>query len=243
MNLDSASVNTGIHSGLGTRIHDELSPWLTLIHCFNHQLELVIKDAFKGTFFSEIDTMLLKLYYLYKKSPKRLRELKKFGEIFEKVVPTPSRLSGTRWIARKVRSMEIILANYGVFLTHLELLPQTDSLALKRAELVDLAKKWVKAKYPIHLALYLDILQPIKVLSLVMQQGIHNPVVQVRHIRDFTWSMAKLGALLQESIDKTTTCLTDSTKFQKDVVSEEGVNKYQGIKLLNYDVSSESFKN
>ena len=45
---------------------------------------------------------------------------------------------------------------------------QTDSQALKRAELVGFAKKWAQAKYPIHLALYLDILQPIKVLSLVM---------------------------------------------------------------------------
>ena len=51
LNIDGASVNTGIHSGLGTRIHNELSPWLMLIHCFNHRLELAIKDAFKGAFF------------------------------------------------------------------------------------------------------------------------------------------------------------------------------------------------
>ena len=76
-----------------------------------------------------------------------------------------------------------------------------------------------------------------------MQQEIHNPVVQLRHIRDLTWSMTKLGALLQESIDKTTTGLTNFKKFQKDVVCEEGVNRYQGIKLLNYDISSESIKN
>ena len=243
LNIDGASVNTGIHNGLGTRICDELSPWLKLIHYFNHQLELVIKDAFKGTFFSEIDTMLLKLYCLYKKSLKRLRDLKEFGEIFEKVVLKPSGPSGMTWIAHKVMSMEIMLANYGVFLTHLESLAQTDSQALKRAELVGFAKKWAQAKYLIHLALYHDILEPIKVLSLVMQQEIHNPVVQLRHIRDFTWSMTKLGALLQDSIDKTTTRLTNFTKFQKDVVSEEGVNKLQGIKLLNYDVSSESIKN
>ena len=48
-----------------------------------------------------------------------------------------------RWIAHKVRSMEIILANYGVFLTHFESLAQMDSQAFKRAELVGFAKKWV----------------------------------------------------------------------------------------------------
>ena len=130
-----------------------------------------------------------------------------------------------------------------VFLIHLESLAQMDSQALKRAELVDFAKKWVQAKYPIHLALYLDILQPIKVLSLVMQQEIPDPVVQLRHIWDFTWWMTKLGALLQESIDKTITLLDNFMKFQKDVLSEEGVNKYQGIELLNYDISSKSTKN
>ena len=55
--------------------------------------------------------------------------------------------------------------------------------------------------------------------------------------------MTKLGALLQESINKTTTHLTNFMKFQKDVVSEEVVSKYEGIKLLNYDVNSESIKN
>ncbi len=69
LNIDGASVNTGIHRGLGARIR-ELAPWLTVVHCFNHRLELAVKDAFKGTFFNEIDTMLLKLYYLYKKSSK-----------------------------------------------------------------------------------------------------------------------------------------------------------------------------
>ena len=80
-------------------------------------------------------------------------------------------------------------------------------------------------------------------MSLVVQQEIHDPVVQLRHIQDFTWSMTKPGALLQESINKTTTHFTNFTKFQKDVVSEEEVNKYQGIKLLTYDVSSKSIKN
>ena len=116
---------------------------------------------------------------------------------------------------------------------------QVDSKALKRAELVS----FVQAKYPTHLALNLDILQPIKVLNLMIQQEIHDPVVQLRHIRNFTWSMTKHGALFQESIDKTTSHFTNFTKFQKDVLNEEGVNKYQVIKLLNFDVSSESINN
>ena len=53
-----------------------------------------------------------------------------FGDIYDKVVPKPSKASGTRWIAHKVRAMEIVLSNYGIFITHLESLSQTDSQVL-----------------------------------------------------------------------------------------------------------------
>ena len=66
MNVDGAAVNTGIHSGLGVKFK-ETTPWTSVIHCFNHCLELAVKDMFNGTFFKGIDTMLVKLYYLYKK--------------------------------------------------------------------------------------------------------------------------------------------------------------------------------
>ena len=119
-----------------------------------------MKDTFDGTFFKDINTMLVKLYILYRKSPKRLTKLKTFGEMYERSIPKPYRLYGTRWIAHKLKAMETVLQNYGVFMQHLESLTQTDSQALKRAELVGWAKKWMDAKYPIHLAIYLDVLTP-----------------------------------------------------------------------------------
>ena len=50
--------------------------------------------------------------------------------------------------------MEIILANYDIFLAHVESLSQTDSQALKRAEIEGLAKNWLPGKYPMHLAVF-----------------------------------------------------------------------------------------
>ena len=58
----------------------ESSPWLQVTHSFNHRLELSIKDGFKTDTFVKIDKMLMKLYYLYQKPPKRLRELKRMSE-------------------------------------------------------------------------------------------------------------------------------------------------------------------
>ena len=116
LNVDGASVNTGLHNGLGALIR-KINPWLIVVHCFSHRFELAVKDTFKNTFFTEIETMLnVKIFYLYKKSSKRLRELREFGEIFEKSIPKPAKSGGTRWIAHKVRAMAIILNNYGVFI-------------------------------------------------------------------------------------------------------------------------------
>ena len=63
LNADGASVNTGLHNGVGVLMQAD-SPWLQVIHCFNHHLELAIKDAFKNNNFNKIDEMLMKFYYL-----------------------------------------------------------------------------------------------------------------------------------------------------------------------------------
>ena len=74
LNLDGASINMGKHNGLNVLVQDE-APWVVVVHCFNHWLELAIKDAFiESTFYLNIDEILSKLYWLYQKSPKRLTE-------------------------------------------------------------------------------------------------------------------------------------------------------------------------
>ena len=66
----------GRMNGLGKLVRDE-APWVKIVYCFNHRLELAIKDAFTTTtFYHNIDEMLTKLYYLYQKSPKRLQQLR-----------------------------------------------------------------------------------------------------------------------------------------------------------------------
>ena len=166
-----------------------------LVHCFNHCLELAIKDVFSETFFDEIDVMLRRIYYFYKNNPKRPRELKELGRIFEKTVQNPSKSTKTPWIAHKVRAMEIILASHWIFMAHICSLSQTDSQALKRAEIEGLAKKWLQGKY-MHLAMFLDILTPIKTLSLTTQKKVHDPVNTIKRINEFSWTKTKLKILI-----------------------------------------------
>ena len=54
--------------------------------------------------------------------------------------------------------------------------------------------------------------------------------------------MTKLSALLEQSIDKATTRLTNFTRSLKDIVEEDGNYTYQDVKLLNFNVSNGSFK-
>ena len=61
LSMDGASVNSGIHNGLGAKMR-ESTAWLSTIHCFNHSLEDTVKDTFNTTFFKEVDIMLLKLF-------------------------------------------------------------------------------------------------------------------------------------------------------------------------------------
>ena len=94
LNVDGASINIGVHNGVEVLMQAD-SPWFQVIHCFNHCLELTIKDAFKHNNFNKTDEMLMKFYYLYQNSPKSLRELKCIAEAWEKSVPKPSKSYGT----------------------------------------------------------------------------------------------------------------------------------------------------
>ena len=47
-------------------------PWTVVFWCFAHRLELALKDTLKPTSFAQVDDLLLRIYYLYEKSPKNV---------------------------------------------------------------------------------------------------------------------------------------------------------------------------
>ena len=49
LNADSASVNTGVHNSVGVSMQAN-SPWLQVLHCFHHRLELAINPIQDGHF-------------------------------------------------------------------------------------------------------------------------------------------------------------------------------------------------
>ena len=237
LSVDGASVNSGIHNGLGAKMR-ESTAWFSTIHCFNHSLELAVKATFNTTFFKEVDNMLLKLFYLYRESPKPLRELKMFGEMYDQSIPKLYKSYGTTWIAHEVKAMEIALNNNGIYIKHLESLANTDSQALKRAEIAGEVKSKKNGKFLIHLAIYLDVLTPLKVIGLGFQKEKHDPTEAVRRIKEFTWTMTKLQLLIDASLDSDNGGrLTHLTKLFKEVDEN---NMYQEVKLVNFKIHKKS---
>ena len=105
----------------------ENQPWILSMWCIAHRLEQCFKDALGDTCFKHIDEMLLNIYLLYYKSPKKLQELKDFADLYAQSLERsssgkirPKNAKGTRWIGHKWNAMKNVLANYGVYMGHLE---------------------------------------------------------------------------------------------------------------------------
>ena len=100
----------------------------------------------------------------------------------------------------------------------------------------------MRARIPLNLAIYLDILSPIRRLALGMQDEKHDPVKQVRRIQEFDLIMKKLEKVLSRSFDADSNVLTYYKRFIRDVVEDEDGKVYQGIKLTHYENNIEDVK-
>ncbi len=79
----------------------------------------------KGTLFDLIDNIiLLRLYYIYEKSPKKCRELEEIDDLkhfiqFDDAGIKPVRASGSRWVSHKLSAMKQIISKFGAYSSHL----------------------------------------------------------------------------------------------------------------------------
>ena len=97
-------------------------PWVVYLWCVAHWLELALKDALQGTIFDAIDEVLLRLYYLYENSPKKLRQLRDLHQMysetfqFEQGRIRPKRACGNVWFHFAFKS-HIHYFSFAIFLT------------------------------------------------------------------------------------------------------------------------------
>ena len=96
-------------------------------------------------------------------------------------------------------------------------------------------KKWKHASFPIHIVIFLDVLNLIGHLSIAFQQEEHDPVKAVWRIQEFNWTMAELKILTESSLEGQNTHFTHYKHFlNKTDAWNDGWILYQYVKLSKY---------
>ena len=102
---------------------------MVVFWCLAHHLKLFLEDALKSTFFIAIDELLMQVYFMYEKSPKKCCELEAVVEEL-KACSEPAdipgqggsrslRTCGTRFIAQKVAALERLIDGFGAYIGYL----------------------------------------------------------------------------------------------------------------------------
>ena len=148
---DGASVNSGKNSGLIKLFQEEL-PWLSFIWCFSHRLELALKVALSD-YMEPVETSLMHLFYLYKQSSKKHRELKNLYELLQgqfemfSAGVRPLKASGTRWTDHKIGAMGHLIEKFGLYAMHLQNVIATTRSSKNRSTLEGKFKKLMPRFY------------------------------------------------------------------------------------------------
>jgi hypothetical protein len=101
----------------------ESRPYLIVTHCLAHRLELGFKDAIKlhsQKLYERAMTLLIGLYYLYRKSPTQKKSLKRCFQSLELRQILPTRVDGTRWLPHTQRAINALVKGYKAFKMQLD---------------------------------------------------------------------------------------------------------------------------
>ena len=230
---DGASVNVSGQNGMKGKMQRQL-PWIFWAWCYAHRLELACKDAFCSQLFKDLSEMLLRLYYLYSKSPKKCRELadivEDLKEIFEfpKGGNVPVRSQGSRWITHKRKALQRVVDRYGAYMNHLLTLVEDSSVKSDdRAKLKGYIQKWKRPRMLIAAAMYIDVLKSPSTLSLTLQEGNLDIVGGIKNLLK---SSKTLQVMSDEDPLQWPTVTLVTTRIKED----NGQWMYQGAALEGY---------
>ena len=179
LGCDGCSANMG-RRGLRGLLQQRL-PWVVVFWCLAHRLELSLKDALKNTFFSSVDELLLQVYFVFEKSPKKCRKLQEIvDELRACLDPSelplqggnrPLRACGTRFVTHKVSALGRVIDRFGAYLAHLVALTEDSSVtSSSRQKLKGYIMRWHNSKVILGCAIFHHLLQPVAHLSKVLQQ-------------------------------------------------------------------------
>ena len=123
----------------------------------------------------DIKECLLKLYYLYNKSLKKLRSLKELISELEGLIDlndnfiddggiAPHKSCGTRRIGHLVNALQRAINKLGIYLKDLENLANGEKKSSKKARFFGYINKWKDYRYLLGMGFFLHLLMPLKKL-------------------------------------------------------------------------------
>ena len=200
-------------------------------------MELASKNGLTSPLFKSVEDMLLRLYYMYHKSPKKTRELlsvvEDLKEVFQfpKAGNIPIRSEGSRWITHKRRALQRVIDRYGAYINHLTTLSEDSTVhAEDRACLKGYLNKWSDCKILVGCALYIEVLKPPSILSLTLQGSNIDIVSSIKSILKTISTLKSLTT--QDPLQ------WSAVKQVLERIEDDGVEKtYQGAVVSNYNES------
>ena len=240
---DGASVNIVCNALKG--YFEEAVPWIIIFWCLAHCLELAVKDALKSTLFDDVDDMLMRAYYIYKRSPKKCRELEEIVHSLKQCLDDgdmpdkgnkPIRACGTRFIDHKVAAMNKFVDRFGAYLSHLCSLTEDSSVAsADKQKLKGYILKWQNGRILLACALFADLLKPVAMLSKSLQSTEINVVEAIEGILKTKKSIEKLKTTTFNDLP---TVKKVMSRVQSGDESESATETtYQGTKVTHYETS------
>ena len=189
---DGASVNMGVHHGLVALLQEDM-PWMVAIHCLNHRLELAAKDAIKNSYMTDVTDMLMNLYYIYHKSPKRLRELRAVADAMEEKISKPDKAQGTRWVQHKARALQTLINGYLVLVAHIEAQAAAYGCKAEAARFKTYLVKLTSLKFVFHMLFFHMLLQPLAAVSCHLQENSVDLLFAIASFESFHTAIDKLS--------------------------------------------------
>ena len=115
MTVDGASVNIGKHNGLVKILESPIH-----IHCYNHLLDLCLKNSIKSNATAtKIIALLRMINNFYRTSPKLTRELQRAADALKLKAFSFKPICETRWANSLQSSVSAIAENYEFIIQHL----------------------------------------------------------------------------------------------------------------------------
>ena len=237
---DGVSVNIGRHNSMRAKLQGVLE-WLFWAGCYAHRLELASKNGIASSLFKEIEELLLRLYYLYEKSPKKTRELASIVQDLKEAFDFPGtgnvplQSQGSHWINHKRRALQRVSDWYGAYMSHLIALSEDMSLKREdRARLKGNVQKWTHAKFLVGCAMYTEVLKPPSTLSLSLQGSDVDIVFGIKQLLKASTTLRSM--VKQDPLQRPT------VKIVLDRMKNDGgENVYQGVALKRFDVATLSY--